>query len=240
MSQTDHTYYSSNFAKIYDPFMLSIEAFFLRRRRRRLLSTLEGNILEVGSGTGVNYPHYNPDRTQIIALEPSPSMLSRALKKLGRSFEKGDWQSNPPREKCDELDGNHSHICHIHSGVELEELDEIFNSHKFDYIVSTLVLCSVPDPKQTLTRFHSWLKPKGKLILLEHIRSSHALESKIQDIAAPLWSRVADGCQLNRPTNLMVEEAGFKLEKEEYFRVFIPFYEGIFANNLPGINTVSS
>jgi hypothetical protein len=70
-----------------------------------------------------------------------------------------------------------------------------------------------------------WLKPGGKLVILEHIRSHHAIRGKFQDLINPVWKKVGDGCNLNRATDRLLADSGFQAIREEHFHFRIPFYE---------------
>ena len=76
-----------------------------------------------------------------------------------------------------------------------------------------------------LENFMRWLKPQGRLVVLEHIRSHHPARGKWQDFLNPLWKAFADGCHLNRPTDRLLTTSGFEPVREEYFHIGLPFYE---------------
>jgi SAM-dependent methyltransferase len=205
--------YKRIFGAVYDRFMSSIEEEYLKERRARLLSGLTGKVLEVGVGTGTNFEHYNED-IELLGIEPSPYMLPRAEKK---------------REVL--LLPNRVTLLEI--GCGYPEMEKLISRESLDAVVCTLVLCTVPDPSRALGNFIKWLKPGGKLVILEHIRSHHPARGKIQDIVNPVWKKVADGCHLNRPTDLLLAGSGFQMTREERFRIGIPFYEAEFIR--PGI-----
>lgn len=193
---------------MYDRFMNSTEKTHLRSRRARLLSGLSGKVLEVGVGTGVNFEHYSED-IELIGIEPSPYMIPRAKKKR-------DVLLFPNK------------ITLLNIGCGYEEMEKLFEPGSLDAVVCTLVLCTVPDPSKALKNFMKWLKPGGKLVILEHIRSHNPSRGKIQDILNPVWEKVADGCQLNRPTDQLLSGSGFQLVMEERFKIGIPFYEAVY------------
>lgn len=178
-------------ATLYDPFMTYFEAAFLRAERADLLRDLRGRVLEIGAGTGANFPHY-PAEAQVWAVEPSGPMLTRARRRI-------------PSGQSIKL---------IQAGIEDIELD--FPPGHFDAIVCTLVLCTVPDPAGALARCRQWLRPGGELRVLEHIRSPHSRRARWQDRLTPAWRCLADGCHLNRPTDQWLRTAGFQAEAETY------------------------
>ena len=200
-------FYQKLFANRYDSFMDGIEKDFFELRKE-LIQPLEGKILDVGSGTGVNFNHFN-ENTEVTAIEPSIYMLEKAKNKFP----------------------NQENIRLYNLGVNAEELNKIIQPNSLDYIVCTLVLCTVPNPNLALKNFKKWLKPKGKLIVLEHIHSHKKINRVLQNTINPIWKIVGDGCNLNRNTDILIKEAGFLLEKEEYFKKTLRFYKGVFSNS---------
>jgi ubiquinone/menaquinone biosynthesis C-methylase UbiE len=196
--------YARFFARIYNPVMNGIEKNVLGPRRKALLENLEGKVLEVGAGTGVNFQYYNA-KAEVLACEPSASMLQRAQTKL------------------EEL--GKSNIELLHAGLGDEALAERLPKGGYDYIVCTLVLCTVPDLDAALKELHSWLKPTGQLIVLEHIRAQGAFGKALQWTFGPLWCHLAEGCHLSRQTDEKLEEYGFEAMEEEYFSKGVPFYQ---------------
>ncbi len=140
-------FYKKLFASKYDSFMTGIEKS-LHSIRTELIGDLKGEILDVGSGTGVNFEYYSM-KAQVIAVEPSAYMLLKAKAKM-------EGKDN---------------ITAYNLGVTDEALTEIIPKHSLDYVVCTLVLCTIPDPQLALKKFKQWLKPTGKLIILEHIHA---------------------------------------------------------------------
>jgi len=198
--------YSRFFGIFYDKFMYSLEQKYLMQRRKKLLSGLKGKILEVGVGTGINLQFYSQNDIEITGIEPSPHMLSQAVKKR-------DLLLLPDRINLHEI------------GCGYPEMQNLIQPASLDVVVCTLVLCTIPDIQLALDRFVEWLKPGGKLIILEHIRSHNSLKAKIQDVINPLWEKLADGCQLNRPTDKILASSGLLKSNEEYFKIAIPFYQ---------------
>ncbi len=208
MNTRPDTLYSKLFARVYDPLLHNFEERYLQSRRQELISHLEGRILEVGSGTGVNLPLYT-EKASVIVLEPSPAMMEQARKRLQKERTRGEFTL-------------------VEGGVEDPHLEQLIPAGSLDGIVSTLVLCTVPHPEEAIRSFRRWLKKGGELVVLEHIRSHHSMTAKLQDMAAPLWKRMAEGCHLNRHTDRLLKEGGFKLLEEEYFSKGFPFYQARF------------
>jgi len=206
--------YKRFFGAIYDPFMHSIEQVHLRFRRARLLAGISGKVLEIGVGTGSNFEHYGSD-IELLGFEPSASMLKRA-----------------ERKRADALKASSCTLLNIGCGDA--EVEHLIQPASLDAVVCTLVLCSIPDPSRALRNYLSWLKPGGKLLILEHIRSHHSSRAKLQDLFTPAWRVVADGCHLNRPTDTLLAESGFELVREERFKVGLPFYEAEYVKPKSG------
>ncbi len=198
------SFYQKLFASKYDSFMTDLEKEF-HPLRQELISHLEGKILDVGSGTGVNFEHFN-ENSEVIAVEPSPYMLEKALKKLPKK----------------------ANITTYNLSVTDPKLDDVIKENSLDYIVSTLVLCTIPDNELALKKFFQWLKPTGKLIIIEHIHAGEKPRRILQNIINPVWKVIGDGCHLNRDTDLLIKEAGFIVEEEGYFKRSLRFYQGIF------------
>lgn len=170
-------------ALVYDPIMWLAERRALGRFRSELLGALHGDVLEIGAGTGRNFAYY-PRGANVLALEPDPAMYARASKRITRG------QS-------------------IRLELAGDERMRALPAQSFDAIVFALVLCSIDDPETTLAQARRLLRPGGKLVLFEHVRSHGALGTW-QDRLQPLWGRISGGCRLNRETRSMVESAGFE------------------------------
>lgn len=198
-------FYQKFFASRYDSFMHSIEQEFYSVREE-LLADLEGTILDVGSGTGANFEHFHAN-ARVIAVEPSEYMLEKSLTKL------------PAKATIE------TH----HLSVTDDAVDDIIPDHSLDFVVCTLVLCTIPDQQLALQKFKQWLKPDGKLIVLEHIHAEHNPNRFLQNLINPIWKVVGEGCHLNRDTDKTIKEAGFLPESETYFKRSLRFYQGVFS-----------
>lgn len=162
-------------AVIYDPFLWFAEQRGMQARRRRLLSTALGRVLEIGAGTGLNLRHYPDAIDDLVLAEPSEPMARRLktrVSKLSRS-------------------------AHIEA-APAETLP--FDDGSFDTVVSTLVLCTVADPHRALAEVRRVLRPGGRLLFCEHVRSDSPRVAGRQDRFADAWAAIADGCRCNRET----------------------------------------
>ncbi len=187
-------------AKLYDPFMAKTEEACLGQWREELLGRAKGRVLELGAGTGINLQYY-PDDVEVVLVEPDSHMRD-ALS---------------PRFEGSGLEGQ------IIGGT-MESMQAPEGS--FDTVVSTLVLCSVPDQARTLEEAYRLLKPGGELIFLEHVAAhDNPARLKWQRRIDPFWRVIGDGCRLCRQTGAAIEAAGFELIeiKRESMRKAFPF-----------------
>ena len=162
-------------AAIYDPFLWFGERLGMRARRRHLLGLARGRVLEIGAGTGLNLSHYPDEIDELVLVEPGQPMADRLehrRSKLGRAAR----IVNAPAEALPFEDGS------------------------FDTVVSTLVLCTVADPARALAEVRRVLRPGGRLLFCEHVRSDSARAARWQDRLADAWAGFADGCRCNRDT----------------------------------------
>ena len=89
-----------------------------------------------------------------------------------------------------------------------------FKDASFDTVVSTLVLCTVQNPSQSLCEIFRVLKPGGQLLFLEHVHAhDNPGRAKWQRRLEPLWKRLAGGCHLTRDTLSEIEKSGFKVNE---------------------------
>lgn len=159
--------------------------------RKKALSRASGKVLEVGVGTGNNFPYYPPG-CEVTAIDFSPGMLARARKKL--------------------------HLAR--APIKLLEMDAQamdFPDNTFDTVVATCVFCSVPDPVKGLAEVKRVCKPDGKIILLEHVRSESPVIGWLMDVLNPISLHLI-GSNINRRTVQNVISAGIQLQKVEDLR----------------------
>lgn len=178
------------FSKLYDPAMKPLENRGFRNIRKNLMRKANGKVLEIGSGTGLNFPHYVKAK-EVTALEPDSSMRERSLIRA-------DQAKVPIR---------------VITG-KAEQLP--FQDNEFDVIVGTLVLCSITDPKKALAEMRRVCKPEGKVLFFEHVRMNDSLLGSLQDWLTPAWKRICDGCHLNRNTFQLIKQAGFEVLHVEH------------------------
>jgi ubiquinone/menaquinone biosynthesis C-methylase UbiE len=177
------------FAAIYDRMMASQEKRFFGAVRREMLADLSGDVLEIGAGTGANFRHY-PESARVVATEPDPFMLERARERVAGAKSAIDLRQ-----------------------ASVEQLP--FEDASFDYVIGTLVLCSVKDPRRALAEIMRVLRPGGEFRLYEHVRFESAFGGITQDVVTPLWKWFGAGCHPNRDTGRFVQEAGFHVVSAE-------------------------
>lgn len=172
------------FARRYDAMQERNESTWLGPLRSRLLGGLEGDVLELGAGTGVNRHHLPTSLRRLVLLEPSPLMRTQLVEAYRGHALTPEFLS-----------------------VGDEALAE-FPDASFDAVVCTLVLCSVADPDATATHLRRVLRPGGRLVVIEHVGAG-GLAGRAQSLLTPLMRRVAHGCHLDRDTVGTLERAGF-------------------------------
>lgn len=201
------TLYSRLFAKLYNPVMERLEDRLLMDMRRSLLAQAHGKVLEVGAGTGVNFPLYDTS-AQVLAIEPAQAMARQAAAALS--------QLGAP------------HIQLLEAGIGDSEVAARLGENTLDTIVSTLVLCTIPDLERALWHFREWLRPGGQLLVLEHIHDDRQPQRWIQSAVTPVWKHLAEGCYLNRRTDELLKDYGFEVEEEDYhYTRWVPFYTAV-------------
>jgi ubiquinone/menaquinone biosynthesis C-methylase UbiE len=178
------------FAMTYDRQMAKTEKAQLRALRQDLLGAAAGDVLEIGGGTGANLPHYRPDIESLTITEPEPPMVKR-LERRAREQAPLARVLRAPAE------------------------DLPFEDGTFDVAVSTLVLCGVSDQPRALRQLRRVLRPGGRLLFIEHIRSGDARLARRQDRMNWL-NRLVVCCDCNRPTLTSIQEAGFTVTAVEH------------------------
>ncbi len=156
--------------------------------RGRVVPSAEGRVLEIGIGSGLNLPFYSHHVEQLIGLDPSPRLLAMVRRSL------------PARPLRIEL---------VEGSAEAIPLD----SASVDTVVTTWSLCSIPDAPRALAEMHRVLRPGGRLLFVEHGHAPDANVARWQDRLTPVWRRFSGGCHLNRAIGVLVESAGFRLDR---------------------------
>ncbi|HVN11499.1 MAG TPA: methyltransferase domain-containing protein [Kineosporiaceae bacterium] len=180
------------FASAYARTSLEADERGASEHRRRLLAGVRGVVVEVGAGNGRNFPLYPVTVTRVVAVEPDDtlrSMAERAARTASVSIEV--------------LAGDADHLPVADAAA--------------DVVVTSLVLCSVPDQARALAEIARVLHPGGELRYYEHVRSARRWAGVLEDLVAPVWALAAAGCHPNRRTSEAIRAAGFVVEREERF-----------------------
>ena len=181
---------ASLFAMTYDRQIARAEKAGLRAMRERLLADAAGQVLEIGAGTGANLPCYGPEVKSLTVTEPLVPMVRR----LERRVRDQGTAATVLRAPAEDLP---------------------FDDDAFDVAVSTLVLCGVDDQPRALRELRRVLRPGGRLLFLEHVRSDDPALARLQDRLNWL-NRIMVRCDCNRPTLTTINQAGFTVASLEH------------------------
>lgn len=177
--------------------------------RPETIAEAEGEVLEVGFGTGLNLAYYGPAVKTLVGLDPlDVSDVASVQARIGAA-------SFPIERRALRADG----------GLP-------FDAGRFDTIVTTWTLCSIPEVDRALREMRRVLKADGRYVFIEHGRAEADSTAKWQDRVNPLWNRMCDGCNINRKIDRLVEDGGFELDRLERFRAKGP---GIVAQMYRGV-----
>jgi len=168
------------FSHVYDLMETPMELMRYGSWRKEVFSAMEGRVLEVGVGTGKNIPYY-PEDCEVIGIDISSKMLARAKSRAA---------------------GKKNVSLFLMDAEHLAFVDDCF-----DYVITTFVLCSIPDPVAALREMKRVCKPEGEVISLEHMRSSNRMIASVEDLFNPL-TRGLTGVNINRRTVENIRKAG--------------------------------
>jgi ubiquinone/menaquinone biosynthesis C-methylase UbiE len=182
------------FAATYDRMVRQSDEAGVAAMRHELLAQADGAVLEIGTGTGLNLAHYDGNIESLVLTEPEPAMLRRLQKKA--------------REQA-------PHAKILRAPAE----DLPFEDDSFDTVVATLVLCGVGDQARSLRELRRVLRPGGRLLFIEHVRSDDPSLARFQDRMNWL-NRLVVNCDCNRPTLTTIEATGFTVSALE--RTILP------------------
>lgn len=166
------------------------------RQREKIVPLARGRVLEVGIGSGLNLPYYDPaEVSEVVGLDPSAEITDLAV---------------------DAMEAAAFDVQMLHASAEKIPLDD----DDFDTVVVTYTLCSIPDPISALREMARVLEPRGSLLFCEHGASPDPSVRRWQDRVDPLWRRFGGGCRLNREIPRLIEDGGFALPQVE--TMYIP------------------
>jgi ubiquinone/menaquinone biosynthesis C-methylase UbiE len=173
-----------------------------RRLRAGLLAPVQGSVLELGVGTGLNLPHYPTTVARVAAVDPA-RLLPQVLT---------DRRARVPFP------------------VELQHVSAEalpYGDRSFDFVVSTWTLCTIPDPVAALREAARVLKPSGRFLFLEHGRSDDPRTAAWQDRLNPIQHVVGCGCNLNRRIDELISRADLRIFHLNRFRMdHVPRFAG--------------
>jgi ubiquinone/menaquinone biosynthesis C-methylase UbiE len=160
--------------------------------RARVAADLDGEVLEVGFGSGRNVPHYPPNVRRVRAVDPATVGRKLAAARVGASAVPVEYVG---------LDGQN---------LPLED-------RSVDHVLVTWTLCTIPDVRSALDEVSRVLRPGGSLHFVEHGRSPRPRVAQWQDRLTPAWTRAFGGCHLNRSISDLVTGSGLEMARlDEY------------------------
>ncbi len=178
------------------------------KHRRELLSTVDGEVLEIGFGTGLNLAYYPEHVHRITVVDPNPGMQRQAQRRIDRV------------------------------GIEVEQRllssEELpFGDQVFDCVVSTFTLCSIEDVRRALGEAYRVLKPGGRFLFLEHGLSPDPKVQKWQRRLNWLQKRLCGNCHLDRNIRELVRNESFaSVDIDEFYLEQIPRTHGYIYTGL--------
>ncbi|MGB5812281.1 MAG: class I SAM-dependent methyltransferase [Polyangiales bacterium] len=185
----------------------------MAKLRPSVVERAHGDVLEVGFGTGLNLEHYSSRVDRVSGLDP---MDTTGVRTIDQRVEQAPFPVERVRLRADGT--------------------LPFDTDRFDCVVTTWTLCSIPDADTALQEMRRVLKPGGEYLFLEHGRSREARIHDWQDRVNPAWRRFADGCNINRQIDEIVGRNGFELASLEEFlgkgpRLLSTMYRGVGLKN---------
>jgi SAM-dependent methyltransferase len=179
--------------------------------KRRVLADLPSTVVEIGSGVGANLP-WLPEGGTLLAIEPNRAMhpdLERAAARHGIRLDL--------RERTAEATG--------------------LPDASADVVISSLVLCSVPDPEAVLAEIRRILRPGGTFRFVEHVAApAGSALRRLQGITRRPWSWTFEGCSCERDLEGAIRAAGFAAVEVERYRLTTPF--AVFNTQIAGVARV--
>jgi ubiquinone/menaquinone biosynthesis C-methylase UbiE len=178
------------FARMYARMSRSAERAGVAEHRAELLAGVAGRVVEVGAGNGLNFAHYPPEVTEVVAVEPEPYLRAQAEEAAAAA-----------RVRITVVEG-------VADRLPAED-------GEFDAAIASLVLCSVPDQAVALAEVRRVLRPGGELRFYEHVVADKRRAAAIQKAldGTGVWPRLLGGCHCSRDTGAAIERAGFAIER---------------------------
>jgi ubiquinone/menaquinone biosynthesis C-methylase UbiE len=198
---------------IFNPFVLdkSLDIPEVHAERARALSRAEGDILEIGIGTGLNLPDYPAAVGRVSSLGPEPQVHPFALR---RAAARG--------------------LAVDHTQGDARQLP--FDGGRFDTVVCTFVLCTIPEPDRAARELARVLRPSGRLLFLEHVVAKGGARRAFQRLLRAPMQPLLCGCDMTRDTERTLAQSGFAFPEIE--RYDVPKMVWLFRGVIRGIATV--
>ncbi|MFT4565696.1 MAG: ubiquinone/menaquinone biosynthesis C-methylase UbiE [Saprospiraceae bacterium] len=174
------------------------------KQREKIIPLVEGRVLEIGVGTGLNIPFYNASKVDYV---------------MGIDPEVANWKEG----KIDV-----AKLPFEYEFVEAFAEDIPADNHSFDSVVITYTLCSIPEVALAFDEIRRVMKPNGKLYFCEHGKAPDKVVQKWQNSINPMWKRIGGGCHLNRDIPSLILESGFKIQELE--EMYIPGWKPLSYN----------
>jgi len=165
-----------------------------QKQRSLVLARVNGTVLEIGFGTGLNLPHYPAALSSLHAIDPA-HMLPRKIAERSTAI---PFPLQIQRTSAETLP---------------------YNARSFNFVVSTWTLCTIPDPVKALLEVYRVLKPDGVFLFLEHGRSEDAKVAAWQDRFNPVQNIIGCGCNLNRKIDQIIAQAGLMIMTLDRFQM---------------------
>lgn len=166
------------------------------RQREKVVPRVHGRVLEIGVGSGLNFPFYDTEKvTKLWGLDPSDEMLRMAERRAGS------------------LPFEVEFITESAEAIPLED-------DSADTVLVTYSLCTIPQTTPALQEMRRVLEPGGELIFCEHGAAPDPGVRRWQDRLNPIWKWFGGGCNLNRPIPALIEQNGFQIKALE--AMYIP------------------
>ena len=157
----------------------------ITQQRKKVVPQAKGRVLEIGIGSGLNLPFYNPEKVRHVwGLDPNEDM----------------WNLNSSHSVSFDVE-------FLHASAEKIPLDD----GSVDSIVVTYTLCSIPETLEALKDMRRVLRPGGELIFCEHGAAPEPSVRRWQNRLTPIWQKATGGCRLNLQIPALLEQGGFKI-----------------------------